>query len=137
MKIIKRGWKNLIFNPLILFKKKHQNISLHFDMHHGYNNLEKAINLLYESDKLDFKKYVYTRDYYNPHLMFIAKPKILDQWFNSLFPWLEKCEEIFGFDHLKGYDTERLYAYLAERYLSFWFKKYTNYKEYPWVTIEH
>ena len=54
LKIIKRGWKNLIFNPLILFKKKHQNIYLHFDMHHGYNNLEKAINLLYESDKLDF-----------------------------------------------------------------------------------
>jgi hypothetical protein len=30
-----------------------------------------------------------------------------------------------------------LYAYLAERYLSFWFKKYTVYKEHPWVFIEH
>ena len=41
-----------------------------------------------------------------------------------------------AFENLKGYDTERLYAYLAERYLSFWFKKYTKYKEQPWVFVE-
>ena len=37
---------------------------------------------------------------------------------------------------LKGYDTERLYAYLAERYLSFWFTKYTRYREHPWAFID-
>ena len=30
----------------------------------------------------------------------------------------------FKFEDLKGYDTTRLYAYLAERYLSFGLKKY-------------
>ena len=25
----------------------------------------------------------------------------------------------------------RMYTFLAERYLSFWFKKYTNYLEWP------
>ena len=44
---------------------------------------------------------------------------------------------IFGFDKLKGYDTLRLYAYLAERYLSFWFKKYTKFKTSPWTFINH
>ena len=55
--------------------------------------------------------------------MFIARPEIIDKWFLTLFTWLERCEDIFGFEGLKGYDTQRLYAYLAERYLSFWFKK--------------
>ena len=43
----------------------------------------------------------------------------------------------FGFKNLKGYETTRLYAFLAERYLSFWFKKYTVYKEQPWMFIEN
>ena len=59
--------------------------------------------------------------------MFIAKPFIADKWFQDLFTWLFSCEEIFGFENLKGYDTQRLYAYLAERYLSFWFKKYSKF----------
>ena len=37
--------------------------------------------------------------------MCIARPEILDKWFSTLFPWLKRCEEEFGFDKLKGYDT--------------------------------
>ena len=47
-----------------------------------------------------------------------------------------KMREVFGFDILQGYDQSRLYEYLAEIYLSFWFKKYTNFIESPWVTLE-
>ena len=54
-------------------------------------------------------------------------------WFINLFSWLERCENEFGFENLKGYDTGRLYAYLAERYASFWFKKYTKSLEWPVV----
>ena len=68
--------------------------------------------------------------------MCIARPEILDKWFSSLFPWLKRCEEEFGFDKLKGYDTLRLYAYLAERYLSFWFKKYTNSTNWPLIFVD-
>ena len=57
----------------------------------------------------------------------------MDQWFNDVFAWLFECEKIFGFDELKGYDQTRLYAYLAERYLSFWFKKHTKAIEWPWT----
>jgi len=59
IKIIKRGWKNLIKDPTILFNKKKENIVLHFDMHHGYGNLDKAIEEIEEQDKNDFKKFVY------------------------------------------------------------------------------
>ena len=135
IKILKRGWRNLIKDPKILFLKSRQNIKLHFDMHHGYGNLNKAIGLLEGNDKKDFSEYVKNNTKFNPNIMFIAKKKIVQKWFNTLFPWLEKCEEIFGFDDLKGYDTTRLYAFLAERYLSFWFKKYSNYKEQKWIFL--
>jgi hypothetical protein len=92
--------------------------------------------MLNDDDKLDFKKFVENNNKFNPHIMFIAKPKIIKLWFSTLFPWLEKCEKIFGFENLKGYDTTRIYAYLAERYQSFWFKKYTVYKENPWIFID-
>ena len=137
MKIIKRGWRNIIRDPLIILSKKKENLLLHFDMHHGYKNLEKAINLLDEDNKNDFFNYVKNRDFYNPHIMCISKPEILNKWFANLFKWLGRCENEFGYDKLHGYDTQRLYAYLAERYLSYWFKKYTNYKELPWVLIDN
>jgi len=135
IKMIKRGWRNLIKDPSILFNNQKETIAFHFDMHHGHNNLKKAANLLEKKDKNDFVYYINNYNFYNPHIMCIARPEILEKWFNSLFPWLEKCEEVFGFDNLKGYDTLRLYAYFAERYLSYWFKKYTKYKEHPWVSL--
>ena len=137
IKIIKRGWKSLIKNPSILFGKKKENINFHFDMHHGYGNMDKAIEMLSDNDREDFKKFVYSENSFNPHIMFISKPEILNKWFMSLFTWLEKCEKKFGFEELVGYDTTRIYAYLAERYLSFWFKKHTNYLENPWIFIDN
>jgi hypothetical protein len=135
IKILKRGFKSLIKDPQILFNISKQTVKLHFDMHHGHGNLEKAIALLNDNDREEFKIYVNDRICFNPHIMFIAKACIADKWFSSLFPWLFRCEKIFGFDNLKGYDTQRLYAYLAERYLSFWFKKYTKFVEWPVVTL--
>ena len=136
IKLIKRGWKNIIKKPSILFNEKSQNIGLHFDMHHGYGNLDKAIQLLEEDDRSDFSDFVNSNNSFNPHIMFITKKKIMNRWFGVLFPWLKRCENEFGFKNLKGYDMTRIYAFLAERYLSFWFKKYTKVKENPWVFLD-
>ena len=136
MKLIKRGWRNILKKPSIFFNSKNINLSIHFDMHHGYGNLAKAVNILDKEDRNDFIEYLEANNKFNPHIMFIAKKKIIDRWFGALFPWLEECEKVFGFDKLKGYDTTRLYAYLSERYLSYWFKKYTKFKVHPWVFLD-
>ena len=68
--------------------------------------------------------------------MCISKKKLLDKWFKDLFRWLFDCEKIFGFKNLAGYDQQRLYAYLAERYLPFWFKKYSKNKELNWTFFD-
>ena len=136
MKIIKRGWRNLLKDPSVFYNSKKQTIKLHFDMHHGHDVLDKAISKLNNKDRNQFRRFVNENTSFNPHIMFISKKKIINNWFNDLFNWLFKCEKIFGFSKLKGYDQERLYAYLAERYLSFWFRKYTNYLEWHWTFYE-
>ncbi len=136
IKMLKKGFKSLIKNPLIFFNEDLQTLKFHFDMHHGYGNLDKAINCMNDKDKEDFKNYMSINVQFNPHIMFISKPEIAKRWFTDLFTWLFECEKIFGFQKLKGYETTRLYAYLAERYLSFWFKKYTNYKNLPWILLD-
>ena len=55
-----------------------------------------------------------------------------DNYFNEVFSWLKKCEDLFGFE-LKGYNQIRMYTFLAERFLPYWFKKYKNYLEWPVV----
>ena len=99
---------------------------------HGQNNLNKAIDLLDSKNKEDFRKFVNTEVSFNPHNMFICKTKeILNNYYNDIFPWLEKCENIFGFKNLKGYDKTRIYGFLAERFMSYWFQKNTKYKTLP------
>ena len=113
----------------------HQKISIkiQFDLHHGYGVLERAISVMDEKDKSEFLKFVNNNTTYNPHIMFISKKRILNNFFKDQFEWLFKCEKIFGLDNLRGYDQTRLYAFLAERYMPFWFKKYSKTIEWPWV----
>ena len=135
-KLFKRGWKNIIQKPNILYSDRNYNIELHFDLFHGFRNLQKAAELVKKEDRDEFIEYIKKNRSFNPHIMCVAKPKILKLWFEDLFPWLKRCEAIFGFKELKGYDTTRLYAYLAERYHSFWFQKYSNYVEWPYKFID-
>ena len=37
----------------------------------------------------------------------------------------------FGFDNLNGYGLKRIYGFLAERFLSYWFTKNYKVKELP------
>ena len=93
--------------------------------------LDKAIDVLDKTDKKDFKNFVKNEYSFNRENLFFCKSKtIIEKYFKSIFDWLEECEKIFGFD-LNGYAKTRIYAFLAERYLSFWFNKYTNPKTWP------
>ena len=131
-KFIKHNIKKMILNPILFFDKNKRNIKFHFDMMHGDGNLEKAIEMLDLDERKDFREFVKNNTSFNPYNMFICKSKkILFDYYNSVFPWLERCEKIFGFENLKGYGLQRIYGFLAERYLSYWFKKYTKYTVLP------
>ena len=56
---------------------------------------------------------------------------ILDSYFEDIFSWLLKCEDIFGFEKLSGYGQTRIYGFLAERFMPYWFKKNANVATMP------
>jgi len=127
MKFIKKGLKCIVKKPSTLFSKKARNIQFHFDLMHGENNLTKAINLLDKNNKEDFNHFVNTEVSFNPHNMFICRSKEkLKKYYEDLFPWLEKCEKLFGFENLKGFGKIRIYTFLAERFMPYWFRKNTK-----------
>ena len=127
MKFIKKGLKCIVKKPSTLFSKKARNIQFHFDLMHGENNLTKAINLLDKNNKEDFNHFVNTEVSFNPHNMFICISKEkLKKYYEDLFPWLEKCEKLFGFENLKGFGKIRIYTFLAERFMPYWFRKNTK-----------
>ena len=133
LKLIKRGLKSLIRDPFIIFDKKKQNIKLHFEMFHGYENLHSAINVLPKKDKDDFLNYITKNTMLSGHCIFLSNnKKLINNFYSDLFDWLFKCENIFGFD-LKSYDNQRIYSFLTERYTPFWFNKYAKVKYWPWV----
>ena len=129
-KIIKHAPKKFLMNPKLLLKKN-QNIKLHFDVFHGEGIIDKAISYLDKNEKSDFEIFVNQKNSFNRENLFFCKSKkLMNGYFTSVFAWLEKCESEFGF-RLEGYSLKRLYAFLAERYLSYWFQKYSNYKTWP------
>ena len=133
-KILKHGKKILFKNPFIFFNSKNITIKTHFDMYHGYGNLDKAINLLDDKNRDEFRNFVNTNNSFNPYNMFVCRSKeILLNYYESIFPWLESCESIFGLNIENEYGKKRIYGFLAERYLSFWFNKY--YKTLNWPII--
>ena len=124
-KFIKHNFIKMISSPSLLINKKKRNIKFHFDMWHGEGNLEKAINLLDVNERKDFNDFVEENVSFNPHNMFICKSKeILKKYYESVFPWLKRCEKEFGFEDLDSYGKKRIYGFLAERYMPYWFKKY-------------
>ena len=129
-KIIKYGKFALLKNPRAILKKN-RNIKFHFDMFHGNGLLDQAINVLNENDREDFREFVNEYNYFNKGNMFICRSKnLMIKYYETIFDWLDRCEKIFGFN-LNGYGKVRIYGFLAERFLSFWFKKYTKYLEWP------
>tara|TARA_B110000263_G_scaffold179668_1_gene157221 strand:+ start:323 stop:1099 length:777 start_codon:yes stop_codon:yes gene_type:complete len=130
MKLIKNGKMALIRNPLAIFKSK-RTIRWQFDMAHGCGNMDKAIDLLPDKDKHAFYNFVRKEVSFSQGNMFITKSdKIIDKYFTEVFSWLSECEKTFGFN-LKGYGQTRMYTFLAERFLPYWFKKYTKTLEWP------
>ncbi len=132
MKFLKKGIQLFLKNPSYLFNKNKRNIKFHFDLMHGYKNLDRAMDLLDVEDKNDFKEFVSTQTSFNPHNMFICKSKnTLIKYYSVVFPWLERCEKLFGFENLKEFGKIRIYTFLAERFMSYWFQKNTKSKTMP------
>ena len=129
IKMIKKNFFEVLKKPKVLFTRT--SIRNQFDIFHGSFFLKKSLQLLNTKDKSDFLEYLNGYEL-NPYNMFICKNNnILNHYYDVIFPWLFKCEKIFQKFNLESYEKKRIYAFLAERFMPYWFKK--NYKviEYP------
>lgn len=128
LKLIKRNFFEVCKKPSVLFKRT--SIKDQFNIFHGSYFLRESVNLLGQNNRNDFLKFLDGYEY-SPYNMFICKNSdILNQFYNEIFPWLFECEKIFKHKKLKGYDKIRIYGFLAERYMPYWFKK--NFRTLSW-----
>ena len=120
MKLIKRNFLEVLKKPSVLVKKN--TLEEHFNIFHGSYFLKESIKILSKKDQIGFSKYL-NKHKLNAYNMFICKnKKILDHYYKTIFPWLFKCEKKFKNKKLKGYDKVRIYGFLAERFMPYWFK---------------
>lgn len=137
IKIFKKAFKSVIKDPMILFDKNKHTVKLHFQMFHGHKNLSLAIKKLPLEEREDFEKYIENKTSFSPNCMYLSNnPVLVCRFYKSLFEWLSNCESIFGFSKTKNYGTQRIYTFLTERYLPYWFEKYARVDYAPWVFID-
>ena len=129
-KIIKNGGIKSILGNLNSFIKNQTTVKFHFDIFHGNEKIDKAIDLLEMKERNDFRIFINNQSFNKENMFICRSKKIIKEYYNSVFPWLQRCENIFGFN-LNAWHEIRIYAFLAERYLSYWFNKYTTVKEWP------
>ena len=133
-KLFKKAKLDLIKDPLLFFKKQKHNIRLHFNMYHGKFFLDKAISLLPKEDQESFIQYLTINTKLKGHCIFMSnKKKIVEKFYQNLFDWLFKCEKVFGLSNLRGYGQQRIYSFLTERYMPYWFEKNSKVLTWPWV----
>ena len=135
-KLIKKGFRNYIKNPKLLFNRKRISINLHFDLFHGYNLLNQSADLLDKEDCLNFKNYINNNYSFYPLQMFISKKKYIKKLYEKTFNWIFKCEKFFSKLELAGYGKERLYDFLAERYFSYYFEKNLKIQTWPYILLK-
>ena len=130
-KIIKNGGISSLVYNFKSYLNNHVSIKFHFDVFHGKEILKKAITLLDPCEKKDFGDFVNLKNSFNRGNIFISRSKdIIQKYYNSVIPWLRKCEIEFGLNDHWGYN-KRIYGYLGERYLSYWFTKYYKCIQWP------
>ena len=136
VKMLKKTKRNIIKNPAILFNKKLHTINLHFDMFHIHNGLIKAASVMPKKDRSEFLNYINTETKFFPFNLFILKKDKFNLMCNDIFKWIFKCEKFFNLKKLKGYGQTRIFAFIIERYISYWIIKNSNYKILPGVFID-
>jgi hypothetical protein len=134
MKLLKNNFKELLRKPSLLYKKC--TIRDHFNLFHGDYFLKEAIKLLDPKERYEFELFLNKYEF-NPHNIFICRNhSLINKYYNDVFKWLFKCEKNFKNLKLDTYGKKRIYGFLAERYMPFWFKKNSKTIDWPFVFFD-
>jgi len=100
----------------------------------GKDLIFEIIQYLPASESYDFLEFLKSRTHLSAHGMYISKVKIINQYSNLIFEWFLKCENIINKNNnLPLINNSRIFQYINERFLDYWFSKY--YKVLRWPMI--
>lgn len=134
MKLFKNNFSYIFRKPSLLINRC--TVKDHFYLNHGDFFLDNAIKLLEPNEQNKFHKYLNDHQF-NPHNLFICKDfHLLNKFYSKIFDWLFKCEDIFKEFNLNTYGKKRIYGFLAERYLPFWFKENSKTLDWPYTYFD-
>ena len=119
IKLVKENFFEVLKKPSMMYSNN--TLEDQFRVFHGSFYLDQAIDLLPKKYQEDFKDFL-NGYILHPYNMFICKNfNILNKFYNEIFPWLFRCEKKFKNCNLDGYNKVRIYGFLAERFMPFWF----------------
>jgi hypothetical protein len=100
----------------------------------GKDLIFEIIQYLPTSESYDFLEFLKKRTHLSAHGMYISRVKIINQYSNLIFEWFLKCENIINKNNnLPLIKNSRIFQYINERFLDYWFSKY--YKVLRWPII--
>ena len=127
-----RSFFENITNPQPIFNRSYHTAGLQFEISTRTKKIiYKVAKYLEKKDQQDYLDFLNNEKKVNFHNMFITNKSILDEYMKYLFRWLDLCDPEIKMINTDKYSSRRIHAFLAERFLHFWFNKYYKIKELP------
>ena len=131
-----RGFIENIIDPKPLVNRFYHTAGLQFEIS------TKTKKIIYEvakyikkSDQDAYLNFLNTEKKINFHNMFITNKFILNEYMTDLFEWLNLCDEKIKKVNTNKESSRRIHAFLAERFLHFWFNRHYQISEIPYGFI--
>ena len=132
-----RGFLENIKDPFPIFSRSKHTVGLQFEV---YTKTKKFIyelsKFLKKEDQDDFLNFLNNCKEINLHNMFITNKLIFNEYMKYLFDWLNLCDEKIKEKNYNTGGLTRIHAFLAERFLHFWFNKFHQTKNIPWIFLD-
>jgi hypothetical protein len=100
----------------------------------GKDLIFEIIKYLPPSESYDFLEFLKSRTHLSAHGMYISKVKIINRYSKLIFEWFLKCENIINKNNnLPLIKNSRIFQYINERFLDYWFSKYCKVLRWPMI----
>lgn len=126
-----------IRDPKPLFDRSFHTVGLQFEVYTKTGNfIYELSRYLNKEDRDDFLFFLDNCRKINLHNMFITNKYIFNDYMTYLFRWLRSCDEMIKQKNYNTGSLTRIHAFLAERFLHFWFNKFHKTTSAPWTFLD-
>ena len=126
-----------IKNPKPIFNRSAHSVGLQFQISTKTKNIIYDVaKYLHKVDQDDYLDFLNNTKQVNFHNMFITNKIILNEYMTYLFKWLELCNEEIKKNNFDTDSSRRIHAFLAERFMHFWFNKFHKISEIPYAFVD-